>query len=107
MTKMGGGVAKWTYPYDGPSSLVGLQGWVYPVAPLGRSTLFPACSAFWYAPADFNGKVTFDLTLSQRLGYALTRTWAWTGYAYAGGYPVSRTWPFTVDFDDGTLEPRP
>ena len=45
--------------------------------------------------------------MSQRLGYALSRTILYTGYAYSGGYAAQNQWWFNVDFDDATLTPQP
>jgi hypothetical protein len=58
---------------------------------------------YWYAPAEFQGTVPFELRVLQRTAYVVANRIM----AYAQATPTTNAWRFEVSFADDGLEPRP
>jgi len=109
LTQMGDGNSQYTYPYNGPSSLVTFIGNnICPLPALARGRLFPACQAYWFAPRDFNGEVTFSVTAIQSTSYVVTAIFPDT---YIGciqpSIPTKLTANPTISFDESIWDVKP
>jgi hypothetical protein len=114
LQQMGDGNASYTYPYDGPSSLITLlRAWVCPLPSLSRGRLFPACQAYWYVDRGFKGVVRFSVKAIQMTSYIVTQDTLSPVTKSRPAYfiePPTRTMmsaDFDISFDESLWDVKP